>query len=122
MAITPDMHLSIVSIAVIILCCITYSLLGVVAGMIANSHLTLTLFTTLVITPMTFLSGTIFSLDALPEFAQWILNALPLSHSTDCIRSAILGTDFPLISLGVIFIYMVAFVLISRHILMKGRN
>ena len=122
MVLTEDMHLSILSIGVILLCCLTYSLLGVVAGMLANSHLTLTLFTTLVITPMTFLSGTIFSLDALPEVAQWILNALPLTHSTDCIRSSILDTGFPLVSLAVILVYMTVFILISRHLLVKGRQ
>ena len=122
MVLTPDIHISIVSVSVILFCCMTYSLLGVVAGMLANSHLTLNLFSTLVITPMTFLSGTIFSLDALPDVAKHILNALPLTHSTDCIRSAMLDTSFPLLSLVVIFAYMIAFILISRHILMKGRN
>ncbi len=119
---TDDMQLSFLSIGVILLCCLTYSLLGVVAGLLANSHLTLTLFTTLVITPMTFLSGTIFSLDALPEAAQMVLQALPLTHSTDCIRTAMLGTEFPLISLAVILVYMAAFLLISRYLIVKGRN
>ena len=120
--ITPDMHLSIWAILVILLCCLTYALLGVVAGMLSNSHLTMTLFTTLVITPMTFLSGTIFSLDALPEFVQYILYALPLTHSTDCIRSTILDTSFPWISLCVMFVYMAFFILVSRHVVVKGRN
>jgi len=90
--------------------------------MMSNSHLTLNLFTTLVITPMSFLSGTIFSLEALPEIAQGILYVLPLSHTTECIRSTILGTEFPWISLAITLVYAVAFVLVSRHLVMKGRN
>ena len=120
--ITDDMHLTIQAIAVILLCCLTYALLGVVAGMLSNSHLTMTLFTTLIITPMSFLSGTIFSLEALPEFAQYILYALPLTHSTDCIRSTILGTEFPWISLLIILCYATAFIIISRHVVVKGRH
>jgi Nod factor-specific ABC transporter NodJ protein len=122
MAISPDMHLTIGAVAMILICCLTYALLGVVAGMLSNSHLTMTMFTTLVITPMSFLSGTIFSLDALPEIAKDILYILPLSHSTDCIRSTILDTEFPWISLVIIFVYAVIFILISRHVLVKGRN
>ena len=119
---TSDMHLTWIAILMIPLCGLTYALLGVVAGMLANSHLTLNLFTTLVITPMSFLSGTIFSLDALPEVAQYILYALPLTHTTGCIRFAILGTEFPIVSLLIMFVYMAVFILISRHVVMKGRN
>jgi len=122
MILTPDMHLTIQGILMIPICCLTYALLGVVAGMLANSHLTMNLFTTLVITPMSFLSGTIFSLEALPDFAQWILYALPLTHSTACIRASILDTEFPWISLFIIVLYALAFVLISRHVVTKGRN
>jgi ABC-type polysaccharide/polyol phosphate export permease len=120
--ITEDMHFTFQAVAVILLCCITYALMGVLAGLLSNSHLTLNLFTTLVITPMSFLSGTIFSLDALPEIAQDILYLLPLSHSTECIRSTILGTEFPWLSLAIIFAYAVAFLLIGRYLVMKGRN
>ncbi len=120
--ITEDMNLTIQAVAVIPLCCLTYALMGVVAGMLSNSHLTLNLFTTLVITPMSFLSGTIFSLDSLPEVAQDILYLLPLTHSTECIRSTILGTDFPWISLAIIAAYATAFILIGRYLVMKGRN
>ncbi len=122
LAITPDMKLTPAAVAIILICCLTYALLGVVAGMLSNSHLTMTLFTTLVITPMSFLSGTIFSLDALPEFAQYILYALPLTHSTDCIRSTILDTEFPWISLVILAIYAIAFIIISRHVIVKGRH
>lgn len=120
--ITKDMQFSLQAVAVILLSCLTYALMGVVAGMMSNSHLTLNLFTTLVITPMSFLSGTIFSLEALPEIAQGILYVLPLSHTTECIRSTILGTEFPWISLAITLVYAVAFVLVSRHLVMKGRN
>ena len=120
--ISDDMHLTIQAIGIILICCLTYALLGVVAGMLSNSHLTMTLFTTLVITPMSFLSGTIFSLDALPEFAQYILYLLPLTHSTDCIRSTILGTEFPWISLAIIICYAAVFIIISRYVVIKGRH
>ncbi len=120
--ITSDMHLNIVAILMIVGCCLTYALLGVVAGMLANSHLTMTLFTTLIITPMSFLSGTIFSLDALPEIAKDIMYLVPLTHSTNCIRSTILDTEFPWMSFIIMVAYAVAFIIISRHVIVKGRK
>lgn len=122
MAITADMHLNVQSVLLIVFSCLTYSLMGVVAGMFANSFIKLNLFTSLVIVPMTFLSGTLFSLDAMPDIVRACLNILPLTHSTNCIRAGILETEFPFISLGIIAGFAVVFYCISRYMLTKGRS
>ncbi len=122
MLLSQDMIFSLSAVLMIVLSSLTYSLLGVVSGMLANSHLTLTLFTSLAIMPMTFFCGTLFSLDALPEVARNIIYALPLTHTTDCIRSCMLGTDFPWISLLIQTTYCLAFFLICRYLIVKGRR
>jgi len=122
LAITSDMHLNVQSVLLILFSCLTYSLMGVVAGMFANSFIKLNLFTSLVIVPMTFLSGTLFSLDAMPEVVRACLNILPLTHSTNCIRAGILELDFPFVSLAVIAAFAIVFYCISRHMLTKGRS
>lgn len=119
--VSQDMHLSVSAVSMIVLSCLVFSMLGVTCGMLANSHLTQTLITSLLIMPMTFLCGTLFSLEALPGFAQAIIGALPLTHTTGCIRATILGTAFPWTSLLVILVFGLVFVTVSVHVVRKGR-
>lgn len=121
-ALSPDMHLSAAAIGLVVLSCLTYGLLGVVSGLLANSHLALNMFNSLVILPMTFLCGTIFSLDSLPGAVQFAIGLLPLTHTTECIRAASLGTGFPWFSLAVAVAYAVAFFALSRHLVVRSRS
>ncbi len=119
---SDDIVLSLPAAFMIVFSCMMYSLLGVVSGMLANSHLTLNLFNSLVILPMTFLCGTIFSLDGMSGPIQTAISLLPLTHTTDCVRSAILGDPFPWVSFAIIVFWTAAFFLVSRHLLVKGRG
>lgn len=101
--------------------CLTYSLLGVVAGFMVKGPPTFNLFNSLVILPMTFLCGTVFSVSAMPQFLQDVIWFLPLTHTTECIRSAALGWSFPWVSLLIVMAYGTAFFLISRRLLDKGK-
>lgn len=122
MIITTDMHLTLSAVVLIVMSCLTYGLLGVVSGLLANSHLTLNLFNSVVILPMTFLCGTIFSLESLPDIVQSVIGILPLTHSTECIRSAILQTDFPVVSFLVMALYTLVFFTASVYLITKGRR
>ena len=119
---SADMMLTPGAVLMIVFSCLMYGLLGVVSGMLANSHLTLNLFNSLVILPMTFLSGTIFSLDSMSGPVQTAIGFLPLTHTTSCIRASILGDAFPWISLLILLVWSSAFFLISRHLMVKGRS
>ena len=119
---SDELTVSIQAVVVIVFSCMMYSLLGVVCGMLANSHLALNLFTSLVILPMTFLCGTIFSLDNLSGPVQDVIGLLPLTHTTDCVRSVMLGDAFPWVSLVVLLAWTAAFFLVSRHLMVRGRR
>ncbi len=119
---SDDLTLGAPAACMIVFSCLMYSLLGVVSGMLANSHITLNLFNALVITPMTFLSGTIFSLDGMDGAIQAAISLLPLTHTTDCIRALILGDPFPWLSLAILTAWAAAFFLISRTIMVRGRS
>jgi ABC-type multidrug transport system permease subunit len=71
----------------------------VLIGLVAKSHQDMGTFNTLVILPMTFLSGTFFSLSQLPEALKAVLYFLPLTHSSQCLRAAALAQPFPWLSL-----------------------
>lgn len=122
LVLSDDTVLSAQAVVIVVFSCLTYGLLGVVSGMLANSHLTLNLFNSLVILPMTFLCGTIFSLDSLPGVFQDAIGLLPLTHTTECVRACMLGAGFPWASLAVILAYAAAFFLISRHLMVRGRS
>jgi len=119
----PDLQLTPLAVACVILSCVTFSMLGMAAALIAKSHASMATFNSLVILPMTFLCGTFFSVDSLHPVFQAILYALPLTHSSLTIRAACLpdNLDFPWISLIVMLVFMVAFFLLN-HYLLKTRK
>ena len=116
---SPDIIISVLGILFILASSLTYGLLGVACGMLANSHLVLNLLNSLLILPMTFLCGTIFSLDAMPGIVGSAISLLLLTHTTDIIRSCLLGTEFPWVSLLVMLVYAVAFFLIAGQLMTK---
>lgn len=106
----------------VLLSCFTFSLLGVTAALIAKSHSSMATFSSLVITPMTFLCGTFFSVASLPAWAQGLLYVFPLTEASVCIRAAALDIyAFPFWALGVLALFTVAFFLIDLY-LIKNRK
>jgi ABC-2 type transport system permease protein len=89
----------------LILTCFVFSFLGVIVALLAKTHQDMTLFMSLVILPMSFLSGTFFSLSQVPEALSIALYASPLTHACLCLRASALGQPFPWLS----FIVLVAF-------------
>ena len=100
-------------IVCIILASFTFSLMGVMAGLLANSSPTLTMLSSILITPMTFLCGTLFAVSALPELFAMIIWVLPLTHASELIRSTALGWSFPWWSLLTLLAYAAGFFLIN---------
>ena len=97
----------------IILSSFTFSLMGVMAGLLANSSPTLTMISSILITPMTFLCGTLFSVSALPEFFAMAIWVLPLTHASELIRATALGWAFPWWSFVTLVAYAVGFFIIN---------
>ena len=122
LVISPDVHLTLSAVVMILISCLLFSMLGVACGMLADSHQMQTMITSLIIMPMTFLCGTLFSLDALPGIAKTLIEFLPLTHTTGCIRASILDTAFPWTSMVVILAYGVLFAGISLYVVKKGRT
>ena len=118
---TDDFSITPMLLFTVFVSCLTYCLLGVMAGFMVKGPPTFNLFNSLVILPMTFLCGTVFSVSMMPDILQEIIWFLPLTHTTECIRSAALGWDFPYLSLLIVLIYGTVFFLISKYLLEKGK-
>jgi ABC-2 type transport system permease protein len=93
----------------LVLTCFVFSFLGVVVAFLAKTHQDMTLFMSLVILPMSFLSGTFFSLSQVPSELSIILSLSPLTHACLCLRASILGQPFPWLSLFILTAFGVAF-------------
>lgn len=88
---------------------LTFASLGFFAAMVVNSHADMNRFSTFVIKPMTFLCGTFFAIDNLPDYMKHVINILPLTHVSSGLRSLAFSQSVKPISILVLFIYFVIF-------------
>lgn len=89
--------------------CFVFSFLGVIVALLAKTHQDMTLFMSLVVLPMSFLSGTFFSLSQVPQALSIALYVSPLTHACLCLRASALGQVFPWASFVVLVAFGVAF-------------
>jgi ABC-2 type transport system permease protein len=104
----------------LVLTCFVFSFLGVVVDFLAKTHQDMTLFMSLVVLPMAFLSGTFFSLSQVPETLSIILFLSPLTHACLCLRASILGQPFPWLSLLILTIFGIVFFILCFVALKKS--
>jgi ABC-2 type transport system permease protein len=94
---------------VLVVTCFVFSFLGVVVALVAKSHQDMSVFMSLVILPMSFLSGTFFSLNQVPAAISIALSLSPLTHASLCLRASALGQPFPWFSLVILMGFGAAF-------------
>jgi len=71
---------------------ITFASIGLVFNAVARGYDFFTYYFTLVITPMTFLSGVYFPLSQMPPWLQAVAEVLPLKAAVDLVRPLVLGS------------------------------
>ncbi|MGB9802974.1 ABC transporter permease [Desulfofundulus sp.] len=108
-------------ILVVVLTCFLFAALGLVAAMTINSHEDMSNFATFVILPMSFLCGTFFSPDRLPRAIVYIIEALPLTHSSYALRALARGGGLMSLSLAVLAAYAVVLFLAGVVVVKKVR-
>nr|WP_055663911.1 ABC transporter permease [Jannaschia seosinensis] len=67
--------------------------LGIVAGVFANKFDQIAAITNFIVTPLSFLSGTFYSLETLPPFMRAISHANPVFYLIDGLRASVLGVS-----------------------------
>ena len=70
---------------------ITFASLALVFNALAQGYDFFTYYFTLVITPMTFLSGVYFPVAQMPDWLQAVAGALPLTAAVDLVRPLVIG-------------------------------
>jgi ABC-2 type transport system permease protein len=78
------------------------SLLGIITGIFGNTPDQVSAITNFVVTPLSFLSGTFYSVQDLPPFFQHISHANPFFYMIDGFRFALTGSSDTNPMLGVV--------------------
>ena len=79
------------ALPVLALAGITFASIGLVFNAVAKGYDFFTYYFTLVITPMTFLSGVYFPIAQMPPWLQMVAKVLPLKAAVDLVRPLVLG-------------------------------
>lgn len=98
------------------------ALMGVLCGILSESFDQMSAITSYLITPLTFLSGTFYSTQNLPEFWRGIAHFNPFFYMIDGFRYGLTGYHDGNILVGVITILScnIIFILINNHLIKIG--
>ncbi len=96
--------------------------IGIMAGLWAEKFDHMASATNFVIVPLSFLSGTFYTIDRLPGFLQVASKANPFFYMIDGIRYSFIGTADGSIKLGIIYLVILSFLswLVTYILFKKG--
>ena len=111
-------------IFLLVLVSFTFALFGFLIGLISKDFEQMSIVPSLVITPMVFLGGSLYSLDMLPEFWQIITYFNPVVYLINGLRYSFYGiSDFNIwISVGLMVLFFMICVSVVSVLLKKGYN
>lgn len=112
---TNDLAITPYFMVIAILNCFVFSALGFLIGLLVNSHSDMAKFTNFVITPMSFLCGTFFPIDKMPDVLRWIIYLLPLTHSNIALRTTGEAPAQMALHAGVLVFYFVMLFMLGAH-------
>ena len=92
---------------VLTLNCMIFAEIGFLAAMYISTYEEMSQVNLYVLLPMSFLCGTFFATAALPDVVRWIVEVLPLTHTSHLLRSLGGAGDFSVLSLAVVIGYAV---------------
>ena len=109
-------------IFLLILVSFTFALFGFLIGLLSSNFEQMSIIPTLVITPIVFLGGSLYSLDMLPPFWQTVTYFNPVVYLINGLRFAFYGSsDFNIwISIGSMIFFLVACISVVAYVLKKG--
>ncbi len=92
-------------------------IIGLLCGLFANSFDQMSAVTSYVITPLSFLSGTFYSVKSLPEFWYNFSNYNPFFYMIDGLRYAVIGYHDGNLQIGMIYLIMLNIILLITAII-----
>lgn len=117
-------HNLFVTLAVILLTSMLFSLGGMINAIFANSFDDISIIPTFVLTPMTYLGGVFYSINLLPEFWQKVSLLNPILYMVNVFRYGILGISD--VNIGLSFAGIIGFLILAfgwcLYLLEKGKR
>jgi ABC-2 type transport system permease protein len=113
------LHLSFSFLAVLGLTAFCFGAAGVAAAMVAHSHEDMANFNSFFIVPMSFLAGTFFSPDRMPEPFKSLILVYPLTHASLVLRALAAGSGPSLNSVLVLAAYSLFFFYLAAMMVKK---
>ena len=111
-------------VLLLILVAFTFALFGFLIGLMSSNFEQLSVIPTLVITPLVFLGGSLYSLDMLPTFWQTVTYFNPVVYLVNGLRYSFYGvSDFNIwISVSSMILFLIICVAAVAILLKKGYN
>ncbi len=96
--------------------------LGMIAGIFANKFDQLSAISNFIVTPLAFLSGTFYSIDALPQLMQTLCHINPFFYIIDGVRYGMIGVSdgSPWIGLAVVLTACIVILLVCWRWMDRG--
>jgi ABC-2 type transport system permease protein len=113
------MHLSPAFFIVLALTAFCFGAMGVAAAMLAHSHEDMANFNSFFIIPMSFLAGTFFSPDKLPEPFMSLILVYPLTHASLLLRALATGGNPSIGSVLVLATYTMMFFYLAGRLVKR---
>jgi len=100
---------------VLVLNCIIFAEIGFIAAMKIRTYEEMSQVNSYILLPMSFLCGTFFSTQALPDLLRYFIELLPLTHTSYLLRGIGSGAETALASVAVLLLYaLLGFIAGSR--------
>ena len=111
-------------IMLLILVAFTFALFGFLIGLMSSNFEQISVVPTLVVTPMVFLGGSLYSLDMLPPFWQTVTYFNPVVYLINGLRYSFYGvSDFNIwISISSMIFFLIICVAVVTILLKRGYN
>jgi ABC-2 type transport system permease protein len=114
------LHLTLIFFTVLSLTAFCFGAAGVAAAMVTRTHEDMANFNSFFILPMSFLAGTFFSPDSLPEPFHTAILIYPLTHASLLLRALASGNEPPFGSLLVLAAYTALFFFLAGRLVKRG--
>ena len=119
-----EVQFPLLMVFLLILVSFTFALFGFLIGIMSKDFEQMSIIPSLVITPMVFLGGSLYSLDMLPEFWQMITYFNPVVYLINGLRYSFYGiSDFNIwLSVGLMVLFLIICIFTVSVLLKKGYN
>tara|TARA_B100000475_G_scaffold147821_1_gene109451 strand:- start:152 stop:721 length:570 start_codon:yes stop_codon:yes gene_type:complete len=111
-------------IFLLLLVSFTFALFGFLIGLVSKDFEQMSVIPSLVVTPMVFLGGSLYSLDMLPEFWQMVTYFNPVVYLINGLRYSFYGvSDFNIwISISLMILFLIICITMVSVLLKRGYN